>query len=221
MISKIQIYLEELGVCGRFLIESSIEDIFKYYGISMNEKGSIEPGEKFPGVKQPVITGGDELKLKSFKWGFKIYGSKEIINARIETVNQKTSFKGILHTKRCIVPANAFYEWRGVGKNKIKYRISLENEPLFSMAALFNNFVSEKNESYNGFVILTKPANKRMQDIHTRMPLILDKCQENEWLGNYKYYEASLNRLIQDNSEHSLKIESVESVIQTNFFYSI
>lgn len=129
------------------------------------------------------------------QWGlipswFKDVDFKEIaamtLNARIESVNEKVSFKHLLHSQKCIVPSTGFFEWKQVGKEKIPYFIYPSTGTIFSMAGLYDCWINPLSGlQHKTFSILTCPANSLMEEIHNtnkRMPLILDSNQEMQWL---------------------------------------
>ena len=105
-----------------------------------------------------------------------------MINARAETVDEKSSFKKPLKDKRCLVLTNGFYEWKKVdSKTKIPYFIRLKNKKPFTFAGLWENWNKEGND-LNTFTIITTSPNKLMEEIHSRMHVILNKEARFKWL---------------------------------------
>jgi len=105
-----------------------------------------------------------------------------MINARSETLNEKPSFKKPLKDKRCLVLTNGFYEWKKHGtKTKIPYFVRLKNKKPFTLAGLWDNW-NKEGEGLNTFTIITTSANKLMEDIHDRMPVILNTEDSFKWL---------------------------------------
>lgn len=210
-------------MCGRFLIDSSLDDILSAYNISnrntIKENLDISKGEIFPTMKVPVIINNNGLKLEAFNWGFK-YGStkKNIINARVETISEKPMFRKSYLERRCIIPANAFYEWKTDNDNKIKHKISLKNNKIMSFAGIYNFFNHGKDKPYIGFVIITKEANYEMSKIHHRMPVILDETLQNIWLSNEKFNGEKTNELISINRNDILNLEADSGVKQVSFW---
>lgn len=136
-----------------------------------------------------------EESLETMHWGlipawFKGSDYTEIaaktLNARIETVDEKASFKNLLQRQECIVPSSGFFEWQTIGKEKIPYFIYPAKGEIFSLAGLFDQWqdpVSGKIKKT--FTVLTCPANELMAEIHNskkRMPVILKSEQEINWL---------------------------------------
>jgi putative SOS response-associated peptidase YedK len=149
----------------------------------------------------PVILNTNPTEIvTNFQWGLIPHWANDVsiqyqtINARIETVNEKSSFSNITH-HRCLVIATAFYEWRWLdekGKSKQKYIIYGE-EDLFAMAGLYSFWRNPVNgEPKNSFTILTTEANETMSFVHNhkkRMPVILKKEDELAWLDTHHKIE--------------------------------
>lgn len=170
-------------MCGRFLLESSIEDVVYAYNLDENNyiQNEFKGGEIFPSDMAPVITAYG--KIEFLKWGFIAKGySKLVINARSESIEEKPLFKKALDN-RCVLPANCFYEWKGEKGKKEKYKISLKGESIFSMAGIYDTFVDSNGVEYQGFVIITTEANEEMSKLHHRMPVIFKLGEEKLWLS--------------------------------------
>ena len=181
-------------MCGRFRLfteeeNSEIEKIYKSISENIkNEPISIKIGDIYPTDLAPVLIKQNyEEKYHLIKWGFPMNKEKSslLINARGETLGEKVTFKNLIESKRCLIPASAFYEWKAVGKRKYKYLIKTLDKPFFYMAGLYNTFIDLKGNPYNSFVIITTAANEQMSAIHHRMPLILSEEEEVEqWINS-------------------------------------
>ena len=134
------------------------------------------------------------------------FAKRPIINARSETVDVKPTFQYSFYNRRCLIPATSFFEWEKVGKDKIKRRISVKDEDVFSMAGLYNVFTGDNGVRYHAFTILTTEANKDMKPIHHRMPVILPKDKEDLWLNVNTKNPMILKELLEPN-EQSLLIK--------------
>ncbi|MDP4143798.1 MAG: SOS response-associated peptidase [Bacillota bacterium] len=203
-------------MCGRFLLDSDIEDILRSYNYvtNLNKDLVIPKGEIFPGSLVPIITQDKELKL--CKWGFSHRNSKNlIINGRAETIFEKPTFKKSMLDKRCIIPANCFYEWKGEKGKKEKFTITLKEKKLFSMAAIYNSFTNELGEDFEAFIIITTEANEDMSLIHNRMPVIFHRNAELTWLDKETH---NLSQLMHPYFNGALNITSAAAAIQTSLF---
>lgn len=136
----------------------------------------------------PVITSDPDNKkvVNLFKWGFPNFKqqSTSIINARAETLEEKPTFKKILHTQKCIVPCTGFYEWKKVNDKKVKHLIQTNDQQLFYMAGLYSTFKDKGGNSFTAFVIITTEPNNKIAEIHNRMPVILKRDMIDTWLNN-------------------------------------
>lgn len=184
------------NMCGRFLLESDIDDIIASYEYieKLNNNGKYARGEIFPSDQVPVITQNNELKI--LKWGFHFKNSsKTVINARSESIFEKPFFKKSLEKHRCIIPANSFYEWKSENTIKTKYKIGIKQSGLFSFAGIYGTFINKDNNTYEAFVIITTSANSEMSLVHSRMPVIFDREAEKIWLQNNADIHELLNML--------------------------
>lgn len=148
----------------------------------------MKTGEIFPTNIVPVITGvsGSKKNAELFKWGFPNYrqNSGVIINARCETLAEKSTFRKLLQNNRCLIPASGFYEWKTIEKRKEKYLIRPTSDKLMYFAGLYNNFTDKNGLPFTSFVIITTEANSQMSQIHTRMPVILSSAVANSWMND-------------------------------------
>lgn len=148
----------------------------------------------FSYAKTPVIIDDHPDVITHYNWGLIPAWAKDTdirkmtLNARIETVDVKPSFRDSVN-KRCLVIADGFFEWQWLdikGKHKIKYEIGIENHELFAFAGIYSQWKDKKTgEVLNTYAILTTEANPLMAEIHNtklRMPVILKKEDEAKWL---------------------------------------
>ena len=150
--------------------------------------------------KTPVITNVNPAKIEFFNWGLIPEWSQNdaikhyTLNARIETLSKKPSFKTVIQN-RCLVLADGFYEWQwkdSKGKNKEKYLITIPNNALFAFAGIYTQWINFDNTVLNTYTIVTTQANELMCKIHNtkqRMPVILKKEDEENWLGGANYHD--------------------------------
>jgi putative SOS response-associated peptidase YedK len=149
-------------------------------------------GFTFPNWR--VITNEQEIQI--MRWGlipnwFKDTNPNEIaantLNARIETVHEKASFKHVIDSKRCLVPSTGFFEWKHLGKERIPYFIYPSSEMHFSMAGIYDQWMEPLTGNViRSFSILTTDANPLMREIHNtkmRMPAILLPELEESWIS--------------------------------------
>jgi putative SOS response-associated peptidase YedK len=136
-----------------------------------------------------IINDGEKNRLGDLKWGLipswaqdeKI--SYRMINARADTVTEKPAFRSSFQRKRCLIPADGFYEWKKIGTDKQPMRILLKDESIFSMAGLYDTWTAPDGRKVSTCTIITTTPNELMADIHDRMPVILRHEDEKIWLG--------------------------------------
>lgn len=171
-------------MCGRYFLNIALDELENRYGISsIPEKLKDYQGEIFPSNQAPVLYKQEEnKKMGLMKWGFKpSYTNNLVINARSETVHQKELFKESFHRRRCIIPANGFFEWEEKDGAKIKHFIELKDDNFISLAGIYSWFKIEGEEKL-AYCILTKAAPQKLINIHDRIPVIIKKKFEDEWL---------------------------------------
>jgi putative SOS response-associated peptidase YedK len=154
----------------------------------------IENANAFAHPKMPIVTGSSPTSIQLFNWGLIPTWAdtdranelkRSTLNAKSETIFELPSFKDVT-TKRCLILAESFYEWRTEGKRKIPYQIFVKDQEVFAMGGLYSEWKDIKTgQSHNTFSILTVPANDMMAYIHNtklRMPYIIPQNSELDWL---------------------------------------
>ena len=130
----------------------------------------------------------DPAHYHFYRWGLIPFWAKDIkigyklINARSETVLEKNSFREAIRKRRCLVPADGFYEWKKTQTGKQPYYIGLQNGATMHFAGITESWTSPQGERIYSFSILTMPPNELMSGIHDRMPMILDRYFQEKWL---------------------------------------
>jgi len=172
-------------MCGRYMLHVDVEEILQHYGIVKGWITDPWAPEVFPSHKVPIVINNTQKELIPMKWGFVPPNGKGlIINSRGETVDAKPMFRRAFRSKRCIVPANAFFEWSRASREKTKYMFRLKGSSLFSIAGIYEDFQDQDGKPYRAFTVLTTQPNPLVSLIHDRMPVILPKEQENIWLDH-------------------------------------
>jgi putative SOS response-associated peptidase YedK len=175
-------------MCGRYTLVKSAKEVSERFGVEVGKQ--YQPRfNAAPTQLMPVITADAPKGLSWFHWGLVPAWSKDkavshkLINARAETLEEKASFRNALQRRRCLIPADGFYEWKPLGKkSKVPYRITLLNEELFAFAGLWEEYEDDEGQMVHTFTIITTEANKSLESLHSRMPVILKKEAEGEWL---------------------------------------
>ena len=159
-----------------------------YLAINYAPSWNVAPTDSLPIVRYNAKEGHRTLDL--MRWGLVPYWAKDIkvsfanINAMAETVGTKPAFKVAFAKRRCLVPIEAFYEWKKLdAKTKQPYAIALAGGGFMALAGLWENWKSPAGEWVRSFTIVTCPPNALCGQIHNRMPVILPRETWPLWLG--------------------------------------
>jgi putative SOS response-associated peptidase YedK len=179
-------------VCGRFTLTSDIEVVARRFGVPVpaDEWASCAPPRFNVAPTQSVIVVNDtgQRRLVAMRWGLIPSWAKDpaignrLINARAETVAQKPAFRAALKKRRCLIPADGFYEWQKRGNFKQPVRIVLKSREPFGFAGLWERWESADGEEVLSCTIITTEANDLLKPVHDRMPVILPPESESVWL---------------------------------------
>ncbi len=195
-------------MCGRFVqkIERrAVQDQFGVTGdvpVDWRPRYNLAPGQ--PAAL--VVEGRHGPRLEAAVWGLIPAWTKpghmvsKPINARVESVWAKPSFRNPLRYRRCLIPANGFYEWKRVPQGrataKQPYFFCLPDTPYLALAGLWDVWSDGEGGEVFTFTIITRPANHAMQSFHDRMPLILQQSETAAWLDHQRFRPADLQPLL-------------------------
>jgi putative SOS response-associated peptidase YedK len=188
-------------MCGRYTLVKKAKDIEQRFHVQLEEDAYHQTYNAAPTQVLPVISNQHPQVASYFKWGLIPFWAKDpsignkMINARAETLTEKPAFKKILQTKRCLVIADGFYEWKKNGKTKQPYRITLKDNGLFAFAGLWDEWKDEQGNKLRSFSIITTAPNDLMTSIHDRMPVVLPQIHEKDWLSDDLQVKDALNLL--------------------------
>ena len=181
-------------MCGRFTQLRPWADLVRLYRVTESAPSPDWPPRYnvAPTLDVPVLRlrqDGARL-LEPMRWGLVPYWSKNIaignrlINARAETLAEKPAFRPALQRRRCLIPADGFYEWaKQPGRGRQPYRITWAGEPPLAFAGLWERWQSGPDAPFLlSCTIVTVEANERVRPLHDRMPAILDEAAQDVWL---------------------------------------
>jgi len=178
-------------MCGRYSLLAPKKAVQRLFGcvtsaINFSPRYNIAPSQI-----APVVTrhndGAQNLKLMRWglapSWSTSTNNRYSLFNARVETVATKRTYRDAYRERRCLVPADGFYEWKKQGNIKEPYRISLTNKKIFAFAGLWERRDNGATSPIDSFTILTTSANSLISPIHARMPVILPTEAQTDWLS--------------------------------------
>lgn len=188
-------------MCGRYALYGPASRIRDQFTADIDElnvppRYNAAPLQELPIVRQR-LTG--ERVVHLLRWGLIPSWSKDatiahkLINARSESAPDKPSFRAAFKSRRCIVPASGFYEWKKLAGRKQPYFIHAAGDELLALAGLWERWSNPEGDSIDTFTILTTAANEAVQALHDRMPVLLGRGDYEAWLNR----ETDLERVRQ------------------------
>jgi putative SOS response-associated peptidase YedK len=176
-------------MCGRYTIGTSVEALAARFHVQVSASLLSPSYNAAPSQGLPAILSANPQTITLSMWGFLPEWAdgrpdvKPLINARAETVATKPFFKQAFRTKRCLVLADGFYEWKRTGRGKAPYRIALKTEEPFAFAGIWSTVHDAQGRPVTTFAIITTEANALVGEIHNRMPVILHPGYEAAWVS--------------------------------------
>ena len=191
-------------MCGRFAQFSPVALMREAFDIRAVKYEPVQSYNVAPSQDVLAVVHSGERILTKFFWGILPHIGKEtskpplLINARFETIAEKPSFREAYRFRRCLVPADGFYEWEKAGSKKQPWFFTVKPDLPFAFAGIWEKR-REKDESIrNTFAIITTEAVAPVSKIHNRMPVILDKKFYENWLNPDENDPKSLKEIIQE-----------------------
>lgn len=177
-------------MCGRFAQYSDPDAIARHFDVETD----LQPEPRYNvAPTQPVLAvrlrEGGQRELTRLRWGLIPFWSNgpnnrySMINARAETVASKPAYRAAFARRRCLIPADAFYEWQPGRNAKTPYAIRRKDQQLFAMAGLWEHWEGEDGSVIQSCTIIVTESNALLAPIHDRMPVILDPSDYGTWLG--------------------------------------
>jgi len=176
-------------MCGRFTLTRSAAEVAEHFGLARHAelppRYNIAPGQQVAVVR----TRAGSRHLERRRWGLvpawaKHAGSgARLINARVENARTRRAFREAWLRRRCLVPADGFYEWRRAAGRRLPHHVSLPDGALFGIAGLWEHWEPPRGEAVDTVTLLTCAANAGLRALHERMPLILPRDHYEAWLA--------------------------------------
>lgn len=177
-------------MCGRFMFDPTTNpELKKIQTLAATQGVAVKTGEVFPNdLTALVIDQDQQIKVVAMAWGWPGFkAGQKLINARSETVLQKSRFAQAFLTQRAVYPTNGFFEWT-VDKQKVYFKYPNSTQPVY-IAGFYAYFDGQPRS-----ILLTTEPNASVAPVHNRMPLLLQKRQISSWLKDSSWAQAFLRQ---------------------------
>jgi putative SOS response-associated peptidase YedK len=178
-------------MCGRYLLTTPVDALQRLFRFgerpNLGPRYNIAPTQDVPIVR--LTRAGDRHELILARWGLVPYWAGDpkignrLINARAETIARATAFREAYRRRRCLVPADGFFEWRKDGKQRQPFLIRRRDRAPFAFAGLWERWRPPGGDVLRSCTIVTCPANPLVAEVHGRMPVILADADHDAWLS--------------------------------------
>jgi putative SOS response-associated peptidase YedK len=149
------------------------------------------------------------------RWARDNSRASQCINAKAETLEQRTTFREAFQRRRCVVPADGFYEWTGPKNKRQPLWIHPRSGGLMLLAGLYESWYPERNQPEVTFTIVTCAANAALAEIHDRMPVILNERAAEDWMNPREPDPLSLKRLLVPVSPDLLSVRPASPLVNS------
>jgi putative SOS response-associated peptidase YedK len=212
-------------MCGRYTLRVSPAELAEIFGvlnsIEWSPRYNIAPTQTVAAVRLNEQATGRELVL--LRWGLIPSWAKDtkignsLINARADTVATKPSFRSAFKRKRCLIPVDGFYEWKAIPGQKTKqpYLIGVRDVPVFAFAGLWEHWTDPDGKRVDSCTIITTDANELMQQVHNRMPVILDPADYGRWLDHDQQDANVLTSLLKQFPAGNMQLTPVSTLVNS------
>ena len=204
-------------MCGRFTLTASPEVVERAFGLDetpqLRPRFNIAPGQDVATIQQGE---GGRSVLALRRWGLVPFWAKDakigarLINARAETLDAKPSYREAFRRRRCLVPADGFYEWAAAGRGpRQPHWVARTDGACFAIAGLYERWKSPQGEWLETCTLITTDANERLRTIHDRMPVILEPADYALWLDSRLREPERLRALLRPQPGEDFELRAV------------
>jgi putative SOS response-associated peptidase YedK len=200
-------------MCGRYTLKTPVERLSEKFQfppiIPLKLRYNIAPSQQVAVVR--CLQDDRARKLAMLRWGLIPAWAKnptigaQPINAKAETLAEKAMFRNAFKRRRCLVPADGFYEWKQEGGRKQPVYICMKDGEPFAMAGLWEHWESPDQEPIDSCVLITTEPNDLLAPIHNRMPVILDATDYEQWLDPDAQEVSRLQPLLRPYSPEQMR----------------
>jgi putative SOS response-associated peptidase YedK len=211
-------------MCGRFTLKTPASDVARLLGllspVRLEARYNIAPTQQVPAVRA-LPDGTRQLTLLAWglvpSWAENPSAAARLVNARAETVATKPAFRESFRRRRCLIPADGFYEWQRRGRSKIPFHIRLADGRPFAMAGLWDRW-HKGGLTIESCTIITTEANELVRPLHDRMPVILPPEAYDDWLDPNVEGRQLLESWLRPYPAEQMAAAAVESRVNTASF---
>jgi putative SOS response-associated peptidase YedK len=213
-------------MCGRYTLRVSPAELAEIFGtlnsIEWSPRYNIAPTQTVAAVR--AVEHGAGRELVPLKWGLIPFWAddpkigSQMINARADTLATKPAFRSAIKKKRCLIPADGFYEWKVMAGQKAKqpYWIGVRDVPAFAFAGLWEHWDGPDGTRIESCSIITTDANELMQQVHNRMPVILDPADYPRWLDRDKQSAPDVADLLKPFPSSKMQLVPVSTLVNSS-----
>ncbi len=206
-------------MCGRYTLSTPGSAVAEL--MELETAPRLAPRYNIAPTQESAVVrlAGDRRSLAQLRWGLVPYWAEDpgigsrMINARAETAAAKPAFRSSLRRRRCLVPADGFYEWRRTAAGKQPYLIRLAEGGAFAFAGLWDRWAPHHGETIESFTILTTRPNELTAAVHNRMPVILPRRHHDLWLDPTEARTERLEGVLQPFPAAEMTLFPVSTVV--------
>jgi putative SOS response-associated peptidase YedK len=209
-------------MCGRYRLSRRKQLVEEYFDTESDEsewtpRYNIAPSQPVPVIRQNPKEPRRELSLMRWglipSWASDSSGAARMINARSETAGTKPAFRDPLTNRRCLIPADGFYEWQRTGKVKQPYCFEVNDGELFAFAGIWDRWTDQNRNTVETCSILTTSSNAVTSAVHDRMPVILDPDSYDIWLDPGMRDVTTASELLKPYDAHLMRCYPISTRI--------
>ena len=209
-------------MCGRFMLTADQDSFEDRFSLTRFDLGWVPSFNIAPTQEVLAVTNdGSENRPELMRWGLVPSWANDLkignrmIKARSETLAEKPSFRTAFKRRRCLIPADGFYEWKREGKAKKPMLITANPGGLFAFAGLWETWKQPDDSWLLTCAIITTSANEFMKSIHDRMPVILPRESEASWLDPEEQDTAMLSELLLPYDSDRMEAYEVSTLVNS------
>ncbi|MCB1923237.1 MAG: SOS response-associated peptidase [Gammaproteobacteria bacterium] len=209
-------------MCGRYFLHSTADTLTQLFGEMpmplLAARYNIAPSQPVPVVRENAA-GRREMVL--LRWGLVPGWSKgpdprySMINARAETVANKPAYRNAFRYRRCLIPADGFYEWRALGDAKQPYVLRARDRAPMALAGLWEHWQDDQGNELESCVILVRAANSQVSPVHDRMPVVVAPQSFDLWLDTQAQKAGPIETLMAAQAMPELEIFAVSRAVNS------